>query len=175
LEGVFKIIRVLKTKFLTTKDNIDRLFACNRTSANVWNDCLGLAKEHFQKTDSWIDRGTLHLATKGQYPIHSQSIQAVYEKYIDARENAHKARSLGFTQIRYPYKEKKHFNTKWKKDGFRVGENGKIELSLGLFSGKRQKPIVVRVKDLPSGKIAYRQSNPSIKYFDLLVERQKIM
>ncbi|MCO1603907.1 RNA-guided endonuclease InsQ/TnpB family protein [Desulfosporosinus nitroreducens] len=150
---MFKIIRVLKTTFHTTKDNIERLFACNRTSAHVWNDCLGLAKEHFQKNGNWIDRGTLHLATKGQYPVHSQSIQAVYEKYIDARENAHKARALGFTQIRYPYKEKKHFNTKWKKDGFRVGENGKIELSLGLFSGKRQKPIVVRVKDLPSGKI----------------------
>ncbi|MHB8075637.1 RNA-guided endonuclease InsQ/TnpB family protein [Desulfosporosinus fructosivorans] len=150
---MFKIIRVLKTTFHTTKDNIERLFACNRTSANVWNDCLGLAKEHFQKNGRWIDRGSLHLATKGQYPVHSQSIQAVYEKYIDARENAHKARALGFTQIRYPYKEKMHFNTKWKKDGFRVGENGKIELSLGLFRGKRQKPIVVRVKDLPSGKI----------------------
>lgn len=91
--------------------------------------------------------------SKGQYPIHSQSIQAVYEKYLAARDNAHQARSLGFSQIRYPYKEKKHFNTRWKKDGFRVGENGTIQLSLGLFSGKRQKPIVVRVKDLPSGKL----------------------
>lgn len=151
--GVFKMIRVLKTKFHTSKDNIDRLFACNRTSAQVWNDCLGLAKEQFQQTGCWIDRGTLHFATKGQYPIHSQSIQAVFEKYIDARENAHKARALGFTQVRYPYKEKQHFNTRWKKDGFRIGEKGKIELSLGLFGRKRQQPIVVRIKDLPPGKI----------------------
>ncbi|WP_068963402.1 RNA-guided endonuclease TnpB family protein [Desulfosporosinus sp. BG] len=150
---MFKIIRVLKTKFHTSKENIDRLFACNRTSAHVWNDCLGLAKAHFQQTGNWINRGTLHFATKGQYPIHSQSIQAVFEKFIDARENAHKARALGFSQIRYPYKEKKHFNTKWKKDGFRIGKNGKIELSLGIFSGKRQQPIVVRVKDLPSVRI----------------------
>jgi len=112
-----------------------------------------LAKEHFLHTDSWIDRGTLHLATKGLYPIHSQSIQAVFEKYLAARENAHKARALGFTQIRYPYRDKKHFNTKWKKDGFRIGKNGKIELSLELFHSKRQKPITVRVKDLPPGKI----------------------
>ncbi len=147
------IVRVLKTKFQTSKDNVDRLFACNRTSAQVWNECLGLAKEHFQQIGQWIDRGTLHFATKAKYPIHSQSIQAVYEKYLDARENAHKARVLGYSQIRYPYKEKQHFNTKWKKDGFRIGENGKIELSLGLFGSKRQKPIVVRIKDLPPGKI----------------------
>ncbi|MCB8815340.1 hypothetical protein [Desulfosporosinus shakirovi] len=150
---MFKIIRVLKTNFYATKDNIDRLFACNRTSAQVWNDCLGLAKEHFQQTGLWIDQGMLHLATKGQYPIHSQSIQAIYEKYLDARENAHKARALGFTQIRYPYKDKKHFNTKWKKDGLRIGNNGRIELSLGLLNSRRQKPIPIRVKDLPPGKI----------------------
>lgn len=150
---MFKIIRVLKTKFYTSKDNIDRLFACNRTSAQVWNDCLALAKDQFQETGSWVDQGTLHFATKGKYPIHSQSIQAVFEKYIDARENAHKAKALGFTQVRYPYKEKQHFNTKWKKDGFRISENGKIELSLGLFGRKRQQPIVVRIKDLPPGNI----------------------
>ena len=93
------------------------------------------------------------MATKSHYPIHSQSIQAVFEKYLDARENARKAKALGHTQIRYPYKEKQHFNTKWKKDGFRLGEQGKIELSLGLLQGKRQKPIVVRIKHLPPGTI----------------------
>jgi len=114
---VFSIIRALKTKFHTSKENLGHLFACNRVSAQVWNDCLRLAKECFQKTGKWIDRRSLHYATKGQYPIHSQSIQAVFEKYLDARNNARQARVSGHTQIRYPYKEKQHFNTKWKKDG----------------------------------------------------------
>ncbi len=39
------------------------------------------------------------------------------------------------------------------KDGFRLGEKGRIELSLGLFKGKRQKPILVQVKKLPPGTI----------------------
>ena len=150
---MFSIIRALKTKFHTSKENLGHLFACNRVSAQVWNGCLRLAKEHFQKTGKWIDRRSLHYATKGQYPIHSQSIQAVFEKYLDARNNARQARVSGHTQIRYPYKEKQHFNTKWKKDGFRILENGKIELSLGLFGGKRQKPITVRIKKLPPGKV----------------------
>lgn len=150
---MFRIIRVLKTRFHTSIDNLDRLFACNRISAQVWNDCLDLAKAHFQQTGNWIDRGTLHLATKGKYPIHSQSIQAVFEKYLDARENTHRAKVLGYTHIRYPYKKKQHFNTRWKKDGFRIGHHGKIELSLGLRDGKRQKPLVLWLKKLPSGRV----------------------
>ncbi len=103
---MFYIIRVLKTRFHTSKENLDLLFTCNRVSAQVWNYCLSLTKKHYQEKDNWIDRRTLHLATKGQFPIHSQSIQAIYEKYLDARESAHKARLSEYTQIRYPYKEK---------------------------------------------------------------------
>lgn len=150
---MFAIIRVYKLNFRTSKDTLNLLFACNRISAQIWNTCLELAKEHHQKTGSWIDRKTFHFATKGQYPIHSQSIQAVYERYLDARENAQKARALGYTHIRYPYKEKRHFNTKWKRDGFRIDDQGRIELSLGLFEGKRQKPIRVQVHKLPPGQI----------------------
>jgi hypothetical protein len=54
---------------------------------------------------------------------------------------------------RYPYKKKKHFPTKWAKDGFKVYENGKIELSMGIHHGKREKPIVVYVSHLPKGAI----------------------
>lgn len=44
---------------------------CNRISAQVWNDCLGLAKEHFQQTGNWINRGMLHLATPLSYDENS--------------------------------------------------------------------------------------------------------
>jgi hypothetical protein len=37
------MIRVYKTAFITSKRNLDRLFECNRISAQVWNDCLKLA------------------------------------------------------------------------------------------------------------------------------------
>ncbi|WP_242835411.1 hypothetical protein [Desulfitobacterium sp. PCE1] len=153
MQEVFVIIRVYKLNFHTSQENLNRLYACNRISAQIWNQCLELAKDHYQKTNTWLNRKELHLTTKGQYPIHSQSIQAVYERYLDARENARKARVLGYTQIRYPYKEKNHYNTKWKKDGFRIGEKGRIELSLGLLEGKRQKPIIVHLAKLPPGQM----------------------
>ena len=40
------MIRVKKTTFRTSKTDLDRLFACNRESARVWNDCLSYAKDY---------------------------------------------------------------------------------------------------------------------------------
>ncbi|MBA2875844.1 hypothetical protein [Thermaerobacillus caldiproteolyticus] len=53
----------------------------------------------------------------------------------------------------YPYKKKKYFNTKWAKDGFKVYENEKIELSMGIYHGKQEKPIVLYASHLPKGTI----------------------
>lgn len=147
------MIKACKIKFHATKQVINKLFKCNRISGQIWNDTLALARDYNKQHGKWITRNELHRASKGKYPIHSQSIQAVYEKYLQARENARKARLEGHSHIRYPYKQKKHFNTTWKKDGFKVHPNGKIELKLGIWERKRQQPLVVHVDKLPAGEI----------------------
>jgi len=128
------------------------LFACNRISGEIWSDCLRIAGEHHKKTGKWIDKTELQKAVKRKYPLHSQSIQGVVHKYLQAREGARQARAKGYA-TRYPYKKKGNFVTKWAKDGFEVKPNGKIELSMGIWKGKRQKPIIVSVKEVPQGKI----------------------
>ena len=40
------MIRCLKADFKTSKENLDKLFACNRISAMIWNKCLQLSKEY---------------------------------------------------------------------------------------------------------------------------------
>jgi putative transposase len=147
------MIRVHKTAFITSKKNLDRLFECNRISAQVWNDCLKIAKQYYKESGKWIRKTDLEKLMKGKYPIHSQSIQAVVHKYIWARDAVREARKQGYTEIKYPYRQKKNFNTKWKKDGFKIHENGKIELSLGTWHGKRQEPITVWIKNLPQSKV----------------------
>ena len=96
------MIRCLKTTFYASHETMNRLFDCNRVSAEVWNHCLALAKEKHAKTGEWVTKSELQKATKGLYPIHSQSIQAVCHKYIHARESAHAARRIGFNN-KYPY------------------------------------------------------------------------
>ena len=40
------MIRCLKTAFKTSKNNLNRLYECNRISAQIWNDCLDIAKQY---------------------------------------------------------------------------------------------------------------------------------
>ncbi|WP_339229507.1 transposase [Oceanobacillus sp. FSL K6-2867] len=156
------MIRCMKTPFRASKETIDRLFECNRVSGEVWNRCLELAKETHLKTGKWIKKSALQKATKRIFPIHSQSVQAVCHKYLFARDAARKARKSGHKN-KYPYKQKRYYNTKWANNGFEVFENGKIQLSMGDFEGKRQAPLILWIKALPKGQI---------KEIELIFDRQ---
>lgn len=142
----------MKTKFKTSQQNLERLFECNRESAKVWNDSLKVAKEYYLEHHKWIGKTDLQKATKQKYQLHSQSIQAVCHKYLFARDAAKEARQSGFDN-KYPYKQKKYYNTKWAKDGFGIYPNGKIELSMGIQNHKRQAPIVLHIAKVPEGEI----------------------
>ncbi|GIN93048.1 transposase [Siminovitchia terrae] len=159
------MLRCMKTLFRASKETIDRLFECNRVSGEVWNFCLALAKETHLKTGKWITKSELQKRSKGIFPIHSQSVQAVCHKYLFARDAALKARKAGH-KTKYPYKKKTYFNTKWANNGFKVFENGKIELSMGIFEGKRQKPLNIWVKEWPKGKM---------KEIELIFDRQLML
>jgi putative transposase len=121
------MIRAKRVSFRASKKELDRLFTCNRESALVWNECLQLSKQYYMDHKKWISKSELQKATKGRFNLHSQSIQAVCHKYLFARDSACQAIQKGIKTARYPYKKKKHYNTKWAKDGFRIFPNGKIE------------------------------------------------
>ena len=137
------MIKCLKTEFVTTKSNLDRLFECNRISAEIYNDCLKVAKEYSLANDGkWIGKTQLQKQVKDKYPLHSQSVQAVCHKYLFSRDAVFKARKAGLKN-KYPYKKKKNFNTKWVDKAFSVHLNGKITLSMGTENGKRREPIII--------------------------------
>lgn len=162
------MIKCIKTSFRTNKTNLQQLFECNRKSALVWNDCLEIAKNFAISFGKWINQTELQKATKGKYAIHSQSIQAVVHKYVWSRDAAKKARDKGYTENKYPYKKKNHFNTKWAKDGFVIYENGKIELKMGNWGGKRQQPLVIWVdKEAVHGKL--------VKEIELIYDRKLML
>jgi putative transposase len=139
--------------FTASSEVIHQLFACNRLSGEVWNACLEFAKQHHKTTGKWINQTQLQSATKKIVRLHSQSIQAVCHKYLDSRNSIHQAKKKGISTVRYPYRQKKHFNTKWIDQAFTVHANGKIELSMGNHDGKRQKPLTVYAHNLPEGDI----------------------
>jgi putative transposase len=146
------MIRCVKTAFQTSKADLERLFACNRISAEIWNKCLSIAKNYsLQHDGKWIGKTELQAALKNQFPLHSQSVQAVCHKYIFARDSAKQANNQGLDN-KYPYKNKKYFNSKWVDQSFKINGNV-IELSLGVQHGKRQQPIKITVPGLPDADI----------------------
>ncbi len=143
------MIRCVKTALRASKADLDRLFACNRISAEVWNRCLSIAKEYsLQHDGKWIGRSALQAALKHLFSLHSQSVQAVCHKYLFARDSAKAARRQGL-HARYPYRKKKHYNTKWVDQSFRI-EGDLIRLSMGIHNGKQQPPIRIVVADMPN-------------------------
>lgn len=145
------MIRCIKTAFKATKFNINRLFECNRISAEIWNECLIVAKNYSLQNDGkWIGKTQLQAALKNKFPIHSQSVQSVCHKYLFSRDSAHLAKNKGMNN-KYPYKQKKYFNTKWVDQAFRI-EGNTIELSLGILNNRRQQPIKITVPNLPDAE-----------------------
>jgi putative transposase len=100
------MIRAKRVYFCTSRTDLDRLFECNRESAQVWNECLHLSKEYYVEQGELISKSELQTRTKGRFHLHSQSTQAVCHKYLFARTSAYQAIQKGIPEARYPYKEK---------------------------------------------------------------------
>jgi putative transposase len=57
------MLRGQKVFFRASKADLDRLYACNRESARVWNECLRLAIEHSLQHGGWITKSELQKQT----------------------------------------------------------------------------------------------------------------
>jgi len=175
------MLRCHKSDFWTTKSDLDRLFECNRVSADIWNDCLAISKDYsLANGGKWIKKSQLQAKMKGKFQLHSQSIQAVCHKYLFARDSARAARLKGYKKTKYPYKSKRNYNTKWVDKAFKIFQSGKIELSMGIALGKRQKPITIWCKNIPEGVIKEieliydRKLMVSMSYDDLKIEGEAL-
>ena len=134
------MIRCLHSVFHTSIDDLNRLFACNRISALIWNKVLDLSKFYRIVTNGkWITESDLKSVLKNVYPLHSQSVQTVIEKYIQNREDTLLANKKGFKN-KYPWKYKHNFPTTWKAEAFKIKDNI-LELSLARFNHKNQSKI----------------------------------
>ena len=139
--------RTVKSRFKCSQEDLNRLFACNRISALVWNKILALQREKLRS------KNDLQKALKGLYPINSQSVQAVTDKYCAACLATKSAKDNGLTK-KYPWRRKINFPTTWKADGFKLTDS-RLKLSLGTFAGKRQKPIEIKLPKSTLGAMKY--------------------
>jgi putative transposase len=108
------------------------------------------------RSGKWLSSGDLEKLSKGQYTLHSQSVQALAQK-LDA--NIDTARQLRKTdpEAKYPYRDKTYQTVIWKDQSIQI-ENGKIRLPNGRNMPSLALPIAAEYQacDIRKAELTWR-------------------
>ena len=126
-----KTMRTYKLK-ISSSEYLDAL---NAASASVFNECLNLKEmwdyAHGYRTTGRLDKACelwMDKQLSKAHPLHSQSIQAVLQRYFKNRKAYRALRKNGDTTSKPPYRPKRFQTTSWKKSAIRFKETvlGKV-------------------------------------------------
>ena len=106
-----------------------RLYEAQQEAACVWTVCRDLHLAARQTHTRWPDRDDLQQATKGQFALHSQTVQMITHAFLANVETARELRTTN-RKIRYPYKDKHFYPLFWPAQAVSV-ERGRIVLPMG--------------------------------------------
>jgi putative transposase len=113
-----------------TPDQVQILKATQQEAARCWNDIVTVAKAHYDTTHTWIGRGDLQKKLKGVYKLHSQTVQALVDKFCENRLSAAANRRKGNLKMKYPWRVKKFVTIPFKQMAIKKSETGNIVLTL---------------------------------------------
>ena len=125
-------------------------------SARVWNLCMEMHRESRGRKlgtalvgdeSRWPGTREFHMATKGKFALHSQSVQQVFRALYGAVMMTSTKRSNGDVTAQYPNKPKRLYPLMWTAQSVCVekGERNRLVLPMG-----RNRPSLrLKVKGLP--------------------------
>jgi len=124
-----------------------KLFACLKAAqmeaAKVWNLCCEIHKQARMSHTKWPGRNELQKATKGQFALHSQSVQMVVHAFL---ANINTTRQLRQThpqmKMKYPWREKRFSPVKWPAQAV-VKKNNRVILPMGRGNQSLVLPIAL--------------------------------
>src|SRR6476660_8348069 len=121
-----------------------RLRDAQMEAAKVWNLCVEIHKTARMSHTKWPGRNELQKATKGQFALHSQSVQMVVHAFLATIDTTRKRRQTHpQMKMKYPWREKRFYPVKWPAQAV-SHENGRMVLPMGKGRGSIVLPI-----DLP--------------------------
>ena len=124
-----------------------RLAQCQAVRAEagrLWTDLIRLHTQA-RAQGQWLSAGEFELATKdGQYTLHSQSVQALCQKFAANVDTATEVRrqemsELGHVQTAYPHHPKTYQTVVWKDQALTILPSG----SLRLPTGAQRPPLLL--------------------------------
>ena len=118
------------------------LIALSLVAGRVYSKTVSLIRKTHKKKGFWLSIGAIKKFLRlKNYPLHSQTVQALIESYFDSLKSFFKQNS---ENKHPPFRTPKYHSIPFKQSAIKVKE-GKIYLSLG----KGQNPLVF---DLPGGR-----------------------
>lgn len=147
------VVRIIPLRGL----NIMQMELCSslrREAGRCWTDMLHAHIE--SRSGKWLKSGDLEKLTKGQYALHSQSVQALAQKLEDNIKTARQLRKID-PEARYPYKDKTYQTVIWKDQAIRVVE-GKIVLPNGRKTPSLTLPLPAEYQecDIRKAELTWR-------------------
>ena len=124
----------------------------SQESAKVWNATKNFFWRTYRKKGIWLSEGAMKRYIKQRFALHSDSVQAVIEKFYANLKSTRSQRGAirrsrkpsalrkENPDIRYPYKNKKWFCVHWKKKAIKV--DGRY---IHLSNGKGRQGIIFKL------------------------------
>ena len=147
------MVRIIPLRGLN-KSQMALCSSLRREAGRCWTDILHAHIE--SRSGKWLAAGDLEKLAGGMYALHSQTIQALAQKFDD---NCKTARQLRKTdpEARYPYKDKSYQTVIWKDQAIRVVE-GKIVLPNGRKNPSLTLPLPAEYQecDIRKAELTWR-------------------
>ena len=106
-----------------------RLYEAQQEAARVWTLCRDLHLAARCARTRWPTRDELQQATKGQFALHSQTVQMICHQFLANVDTTCELRQTN-RKMRYPYKDKYFFPLFWPAQAMSV-ERGRVVLPMG--------------------------------------------
>ena len=92
-----------------------------RETASVWNDIVREANSYYFAIKKWLSKTEIQAIRKQTYNLHSQTVQAIADKYAANRETIRKLRKTD-KKAKYPWRRKYYYCIPLKKDSMKVSK-----------------------------------------------------
>ena len=116
--------------------------------ARLWNRLVKIHQRCRKYRKPWPTETQFKAHFKRRFPLHSQTIQGIIERFLANIETTVSNRKNGDKRTRYPHRMKRFVTPIWKPQAIKILD-GMMILSMG--SGR--KPIALSLLKIPEGKI----------------------
>jgi len=153
MSGTTCVVRLVP--LAVNRDQAKQCETLRQEAGRCWSDMV--AAHVASRSGQWLSANDLMHEFKGDYALHSQSIQALAQKLEANVQGTRERRSNGDMDIEYPYRPKEHQTVTWKDQGIRVREGWII-----LSNGRGREPLVLflpeeyRFADIRKAELLWR-------------------